>query len=71
MFSGRVDVVLEYRTVPAITNNPLSKRTMRVANSRFFVMCESAKWAIVFKFRYIYNRISRVAVNEDGLSQSP
>ena len=46
MFSGRVDVVLEYRTVPAVTNDPLSKRTMKVANSRFLVMCESAKWAI-------------------------
>ena len=32
MFSGEIDVVLEYRTVPAIINDSLSKRTMKVVN---------------------------------------
>ena len=43
MFSGEIDVVLEYRTVPAIINDSLSKRTMKVVNVK------SARWTMVFK----------------------
>ena len=42
MFSGGVDVVLEYRIASAIINYSLSKRTMKVANSRSPVICQSA-----------------------------
>ena len=41
MFSGGMDVVLEYRTVPVIINDSLSKRTMKVVNLIFPIMCES------------------------------
>ena len=69
MFSRGIDVALEYRTVPEIINNSLSKRTLKVVNSRFLVMCESARWAMVFKLaRYIYKRFSQFRVNDDGLS---
>ena len=58
MFSGGVDVVLEYRTAPAITNDSLSKRTMKVMHHfRFLVKCgQSAKWMImmVFKVQYVH-----------------
>ena len=70
MFSGGVGVVLEYCAIPAIINDPLSKRTMKVVNCTF-VMCESARWTMVFKLRYIYKTFSQVAVNEDGLSRNP
>ena len=69
MFSG-VDVVLEYCAVPAIINDALSKRTIKVVNCTF-VICESARWTMVFKLRYIYKRFSQVAVNEDSLSGNP
>ena len=49
MFSRGPDVVLEYRVVLEITNNSLSKRTMRVVNPKFLAISESAKWAMVFK----------------------
>ena len=49
--------MLEYRTVPAIINNSLSKRTMKVVHSRFLVMSESTRWTMVFKVRYMYKRI--------------
>jgi len=69
MFSGGIDVVLKYRTVPAIINYSLSKRTMKVVNSRFLVMSESARGAMVFKLRYIYKRFSLLI--DDGLSWNP
>jgi len=68
MFCQGMDVVLEYGIVPAITNDPFSKRTMKVENSRYI---ESARWTIVFKVRYIYKRFSQVAVNDDGFSGNP
>ena len=71
MFAGRMDVVLEYRTVLAIINDPLSKRTMKVVNSRFYVICESARQTMMFKLRYMYNRFSQVGVNNDSLSWNP
>ena len=46
MFSRGMDVVLEYRAIPVITDDSLSKRTMRVANVKYPVMF--AKWAMVF-----------------------
>ena len=49
MFSGGVNVALEYPTVPDVINDSLSKRTMKVANSRF-VTCESARWTMVSNF---------------------
>jgi len=42
MFSRGMDVMLKYRTVPEIINYSFSKRTMKVANSRFLVICKSA-----------------------------
>ena len=72
MFSGGMDVVLEYRTVLAITNDSLSKRTMKVVNFRFLrVMCESARWTMVFKLRCRYKRFSQLVVNDDGFSGNP
>jgi hypothetical protein len=73
MFSGGMDVVLEYRTVPVIINDSLSKRTMKVINSKFPIIYdgESASWTMVFKLRCIYNRFSQVGVNNDGLSGNP
>jgi len=49
MFTGGMDVVLEYCTVPTIIYDSLSKGTMKVVNSRFLAMCESARWTMVFK----------------------
>ena len=50
-----MDVVLEYRVVPVVTNDSLSKRTMSVFNGRFrFIESGSAKWAMMFKLQYIY-----------------
>ena len=71
MFSKGMDVVLEYRTVPSIINYSLSMRAMKVVNSRFLVICDSAGWMMVFKVRYIYKRFSQVAVNEDGCYGNP
>jgi hypothetical protein len=65
--------VLKYRTIPAIINDSLSKRTMKVVNFRFLIICESARWMMVFKLRimYIYKRSSQIVVNNDGLSGDP
>ena len=49
MFSRGMYLVLEYRVVPVIINDSLSKRTMSVVNAKFLVRFVSAKWAIVFK----------------------
>ena len=70
MSSEGIDVVLEYRTVPAIVNDSFSKRAMKVVNSRFLVICGSARWTMVFRARYIYKRLSQVVVqvNDYGLS---
>jgi hypothetical protein len=57
MFSGGMDIVLEYRTIPAIINYSLSKRTMNVVNLRVLVLCDSARWTMVFKLRSIYKMI--------------
>ena len=46
-----MDVVLEYRAVPVITDDSLSKRTMSVVNVKFLVICVSAKWAMEFKLQ--------------------
>ena len=54
MFSRGMDVVLEYSVVLEITDDSLSKRTMRLVNAKFPVKCESAKWAMVFKIRYLH-----------------
>ena len=43
MFSRGMDVVLEYRVVPGIINDSLSKRTMSVLNENFAGIFESAK----------------------------
>ena len=43
MFSRGMDVVLEYRVVPVIINDSLSKRTMSVVNAKFLVRFVSAK----------------------------
>ena len=48
-----MDVVLEYRAVPAIINDSLSKRTMSVVNVRFQAISVSAKWMMVLKLQYI------------------
>ena len=54
MFSRGMDVVLEYRVVPAITNDPLSKRTMNIVNVKFLVIfVMSAKWTMVFKLQHM------------------
>ena len=37
-----MDVVLEYRTVPVIINDSLSKRTLKVVKLIFLVICVSA-----------------------------
>ena len=71
MFSRGMDVVLEYCTIAAIINDSLSKRTMKVVNSRFLVISESERWTMVFKLRYIYKRFSQVVVNDDGLFGNP
>ena len=42
MFSGGIDVALAYRTLVAIINDSLSKRTINVVN-------RAAKWTMVFK----------------------
>ena len=65
--------MLEYRTVPIIINDSLSKRTLKVVNLIFLVICASAR-SIMVKFkqiRYIYKRFSQLAVNDDGLSGNP
>jgi len=62
MFSGGMDVVLKYRTVPAIVNDSLSKRTMKVFNSP--AICGPARGTMVSKVRY-------VVINDDGLSGNP
>ena len=62
--------MLEYCAVPAIINDSLLKRTMKVVNCTF-VMCESARRTMVFKLQYMYKRFSQVAVNKDGLSGNP
>jgi hypothetical protein len=50
MFSGAMDVVLEYRTVPVIINDSLLERTAKVVNFRFLIICESAaRWMMMFK----------------------
>ena len=71
MFSREMDVVLAYRAVPDIINDSLSERTMSAVNVESPVICESAKWAMVFKLQYIQKRFSQVAVNNDGLSGNP
>jgi len=45
--------VLEYRIVPAIVNDSLSKRTMKVVNDtfKFQVLWESARWMMAFKLQ--------------------
>ena len=43
--------MLEYRVVPTITNDSLSKRTMGVVYPKFPAISESAKWAMVFKLQ--------------------
>ena len=48
-----MDVVLEYRVVPLITNDSFSKRTMSVVNVKSPVIFGSAKWAMMFKLQYI------------------
>jgi len=53
MFSGGMDVVLEYRTGPVIINDSLSKRTMKVLNLRF-ILYDSARWPMVFRVIYVY-----------------
>jgi len=63
--------MLKYRTVPEIINYSFSKRTMKVVNSRFLVMCESARWMMVFKVRQVYKRFSQVGFTDDGLSGNP
>ena len=72
MFSRGMDVVLEYRTVPVIIDDSLSKRTMKVIDSRIQAICESTRWTMVFKLRYIHKRFSlEVEVNDDSLSGNP
>jgi hypothetical protein len=72
MFSGGMDVVLKYHTVPGIINDSLSNRTMKVVNSRFLVMCESARRKMPFiKLGYIYKTFSQVVFKDDGLSGNP
>jgi len=51
MFSGGMNVVLEYCTILAIIDDSFSKRTMKVMDLGFLVMCESARWTMVFKLR--------------------
>ena len=71
MFSRGMDVVLEYHTAPAIINDSLSKRTMKVVNSRVFI-CESSRWMMVFQqVRFIYKRFSQVVIKDDGISGKP
>ena len=61
-----MDVVLEYCTILAIIDDSFSKRTMKVVDSGFLVLCESARWTMVFKLRYIYKKLSQVVVNDNG-----
>ena len=42
MFSGGMDVVLEYRTGPTVIDDSLAKRTMKVVDLRFLIRGESA-----------------------------
>ena len=66
--------MLEYCPVSAIINDSLPKRTMNVVNLTPLVICESARWMMVFKVtRYIYKTFSQVTVvvNDDGLSGNP
>ena len=69
MFSRGMDVVLKYRVVLTITNDSLSKGTMKVVYVR--LISGSAKWAMVFKLQYTWKRFSQIAVHNDGLSGNP
>ena len=60
MFSGGMNVVLEYCIVPVIINDSLSKRTMNVVNLIFLVICESARptTQMTVKFKDTYTKDS-------------
>ena len=49
MFSRGMNVVLEYRAIPVITNDSLLKRTMGVIDLKFADMSEPEKRMMVFK----------------------
>ena len=63
--------MLKYRTIPTIKNDSLLKGTMKAVNFIFLVICESARWTMVFELRYIYKEFSQVVVNDGGLYGNP
>ena len=46
--------MLKYHIIPVITNDSLVKRTMKVVNLRFLIICESARRRMVLKLWLVH-----------------